>query len=380
MTGGPGQRQVADLDDVGRVLGAVAVTGRLRFGDAVVLSDHQAGELVRAIGVGLQHDLCRIVTGAEDAVGTGAGQRDGDALQAAIRTRIDRARIAGIEIAVAVAVHVDATADARHRVFAEVEQRAVGTGAQVDGADAVGGGGIAAHAAPRRAAGGTGHATDQAGIHRRRTVLVAAGRQYLAQRVDGQRIEVGEAVSAAGIGRGGGHDGAGGGIEQFDGGAGDGAVAPIAHVAEVGVDVDEAGQRWLAYLGEVVAHAGLVGADGNRADHRVGRPRRIRATERRRTATGRGRIDRTVDVTGRLGLGDGVARRIGGRQVLEAVRTVRRGRQGEVHRVAVEVGTGQHDGDAGDAGFARDGLLRAAVPCRAIAVFEHQAFQRRTRD
>src|SRR5690606_24097041 len=120
------------------------------------------------------------------------------------------------------------------------------------------------------------------------------------------------------------------GIEQFDGGTRDGAVdAGFAHIAEIRVDIDEAGQRRAAHLREVVANALLVDADRDRGVGGIRRTRRVVAAERRRIATGGRRVDRAVDVTGRLRLRDRVAVVVGRGQVAEQVTAIRAGRRGQ---------------------------------------------------
>ncbi|MDH4392259.1 MAG: hypothetical protein QE285_12665 [Aquabacterium sp.] len=250
------QQRDGDAVAARRAIGiAVAVASGLGLAQQIALAGHHVVEAVAAVGAG-GSGLQRGAAGAISALHQ-AHHHIGEA-----------AGVGAAQCVVAVSVHIDQAADAGQLPFTKVELRAVHASAQVDAGDAVGAGGRCIGLG--RAAAGAGGTVDQARVHRAVRQVGWAGRQRLFQRVQHAGVEPGEAVGAAAVGGGGGQQRAVAGVQQPHRGIGDGQVnAGITHAIAVAVDVDEARQRRLPHLGEVVLRGSGAGGEHDAAETAV---------------------------------------------------------------------------------------------------------------
>ncbi len=336
-----------------------------------------ARRLVRLVqGVGARQQL-----GERERAVVG-GRRGGDHRAARV-AQLDGlatdAAVAAVLHAVVVVIHEHAAVDLGAFLFAEVVVLAVA--GQADAADAVGGRRVAGHAGLRAAGAAAGTATGT-GLHRAGPVQVP-GRQHFAHGVGLGRVQADELVETIGVGErgpgrtGDGHVVAADQLQQFQGGAGDGLIrGRVAHVVDVLVQEHVAGQRVQGDFREVELHALAAAAEHHPADdatagHDAGAAlvghAGTGAVAHGTRAVGLRQAVVVATGHGALVLVDGVTGGIGRRQPVEHVVAVDIGGNGDVDRVAVDVGTGQAHADVGQAVVAGVGI--AVV----VLVDEHAA-------
>ncbi len=325
VAGGAGRGQVGDRDQVARGFAALGQAGRLGLGDAVVLAGHGAGIAVMAIGIGHQ-GFGGVISGAEHTVRAGAHD---DHLHAG------NADVAGVVVAVIVAVQVDRTADRGVGQLTEQVAGSILPCSDADAGDHVGHGG----------------ATRRGGIAGGVLAVQVGGRLGFRQRVAAARLgrqQIAEAVGTIGIG-------------------GRGQVDRIAEQVNAGERHDHIGDRVLAAVAEAVVVAGghvgeiFIDRSGDRAKL-LAEVIAVGAGQRQR-----GDVDLVARVLGRIGValglrfGDAVV--LAHDQVIEGVAALRVGFHADGQQIVggaigtVRAGAGQGDGH----------VLQAAIGLRATA-------------